>query len=121
MRTSGARGLSCARFSLSASTYRTPRPRCCRTGASVPRSSHATCRITRACRTIVLLSLSHQAGPGEAVKASLSFEQVQLLRQSDQVGVIDPRQVFFVGAAAVADHRVGGTKADVLQHRLPDL
>jgi hypothetical protein len=43
--------------------------------------------------------------------------QAQLLRQGDQVGVIDPRQVLLVGAAAVADDRVGGAKADLLQHR----
>src|SRR5262249_56352205 len=97
--TSGTRGLSCPRSSLPASTYRTTRPRCCSICARLPRSSHATCRITSASRIVVLLSLLHQACPGEAVEASLPFEQAQLLRQSDQVGVVDPRQVGFVGAA----------------------
>src|SRR5215475_5866685 len=121
MSTSGARGFSCPTSSIPASTYRTTRPRCCRTCARLPRSSHATCRMTSASRTVVLLSLCHQACPGEAVEASWPVEQAQRLCQGDQVGVIDPRQILFVGAAAVADHRVGGTKAEVLQHRLPDL
>src|SRR6266850_4976366 len=105
MSTSGARGFSCVRSSIPASTYRTTKPRCCSTSARLPRSSHATCRLARANRTVVLLSLFHQAFPGEAVEASVPLEQAQLLCQSDHVGIIDARQVFFVGAAAVADHR----------------
>src|SRR5262245_15182342 len=121
MSTSGAKGFSCTRSSTPASIYRTSKPRCCSTCARLPRSSQATCRMARANRIVVLLSLSHQAFPGEAVVASLPIEQPQLLRQSDHVGVIDARQVLFVSAAAVAGHRVGGAKADLPQQRPPDL
>src|SRR5882724_288285 len=103
MSTSGAKGFSCVRSSTPASTYRTTKPRCCSTSARLPRSSQATWRMTRASRIVVLLSLCHQAFPGEAVEASLHVEQAQLLSQGDHAGVIDPRQVFFVGAAAVTD------------------
>src|SRR5262245_6190624 len=45
-----------------------------------------------------------EPGAGKAVVTTLPFPQTQLFRQGDQIGVVDPRQVLFVGAAAVADH-----------------
>src|SRR6267142_1262383 len=121
MSTSGARGFSCARSATPASTYRTTMPRCWSTPARLPRSSNATCRMTNACRIALPLSLFHQACPGKALEAPLPLEQAQLLCEGDEARIVDPCQVCLVRASTVADHRVGGGKTDVLQHRLPDV